>query len=139
MTLAIQNPTKMGIRSDPAGDGHYLAKRGTRLHAGIDFLCEPGQPVYSPIAGYVTRHAYPYTNDYHFRGIVIQGSWCRIKLLYVIPKLYFGIIVSAGEIIATAQDISSKYPNQGMLPHVHCEFEEIVPNPEFFLEGINHV
>ena len=49
------NPTGKGIRSDAAGDGHYGAKRGHRLHFGLDLLCDPYQPIKAPVGGRISR------------------------------------------------------------------------------------
>ena len=131
--ITLLNPTGKPIRSDAAGDGHYGAKRGIRLHKGIDLLCDPGQDVVSPLQGFVMRIAFPYADDLAYKGIVIQGEWCRIKIFYVEPFVGNGVQVYRGQPIAKAQNVALRYGGD-MRPHVHLEFEEIIPNPEFFIE-----
>jgi len=130
--INLLNPTGKGIRSDSAGDGHWQANRGDRRHKGIDLLCDPGQDILSPIKGFVTRVAYPYADDPSWKGIVIQGDWCRIKMYYLDPFVRIGRQVTQGEVIGKAQNISLRYGGD-MRAHVHLEFEEIIPNPELYL------
>ena len=130
--IDLINPTGKGIRSDSAGDGHWQANRGDRRHKGIDLLCDPGQDILSPIKGFVMRVAYPYGDDSSWKGIVIQGDWCRIKMYYLDPFVRIGRQVTQGEPIGKAQNISLRYGDK-MRPHVHLEFEEIIPNPELYL------
>lgn len=132
--INLLNPTGKGIRSDSAGDGHWQARRGDRLHKGIDLLCNPGQDVVAPLAGFVTRIAFPYGDDLSWKGVVIQGDWCRIKLYYLDPFVGAGKQVYRGEPIGKAQNISLRYGGE-MRAHIHLEFEEIIPNPEFYLGG----
>ena len=130
--INLINPTGKGIRSDSAGDGHWQAMRGGRRHKGVDFLCDPGQDVLAPIKGFILRTAHPYGDDLSWKGIVIQGDWCRIKMYYLDPFVRIGRQVVQGESIGKAQNISLRY-SEGMRPHIHLEFEEIIPNPELYL------
>jgi len=131
--IDLINPTGKGIRSDSAGDGHWQARRGSRLHKGIDLLCTPGQDIVAPIKGFIIRVAFPYADDISWKGIVIAGDWCRIKMYYLEPFVGIGKEVYCGESIGKAQNISLRYGGD-MRPHIHLEFEEIIPNPELFME-----
>lgn len=141
------SPTGLGVRSDMAGDGGFRAKRGADIHRGIDFLCEPGQAVVSPISGIAIRSARPYAADKYYSGIVLGNATVQVKLFYILPLT--GIIgqrVEKGEVIGIAQDISDKYGKEsGMKPHVHMEVRlapvmtvlsgrEVIVDPKLFLE-----
>ena len=129
--MLISSPTKLSIRSDTKGDGHYGARRGIRRHKGTDFLCVPGQAVVCPIDnGIVTRENYPYP-DLTYHGLTIRNKDITIVLFYC--KALPGIVrqnVFRGQYIADAEDISLKW-GKDMEPHVHLEIKNI--NPELFL------
>ena len=42
------SPTGLGIRNDIEGSGEYGARRGSRKHAGIDYVCKDGQNIFAP-------------------------------------------------------------------------------------------
>ena len=118
------------IRSDEAGDGHFGAHRGDRTHKGIDYLCDPRCFVYSPVEGIVSKLGYPYSDDLSWRYVEITDDRRnRNRLFYVLPCVRLDQIVSEGEIIGEAQDISERYPGQGMTAHVHLEI--IGPDGEY--------
>ena len=87
----LRNPISNGtVRgTDKWGSGHYGAKRGTRLHNGIDIVADYGSDVVSPIDGTVTRISYPYSNDLAYKGIFIKGSGAysnfEIKIFNLFP------------------------------------------------------
>ena len=93
MNMCIVNPTRKPIRTDRGGDGHYGAPRlkiqdGNYLryrHKGTDFLCDPGQDVFAPVFGKITRLAYPYSHG-QYTGLVIDASWITIKMFYLAPS-----------------------------------------------------
>jgi hypothetical protein len=125
--MKIISPTGLGVRNDAAGHGYYGAKRGTRLHMGMDFLCKYAQDVVSPIDGFVERIAYPYAGDRDYKGLVIRGSQLTIKLFYVAPwDWIIGTEIKQGDVVGMAQDISAKYGGK-MLPHVHLSIVAIDP------------
>lgn len=137
--ISLYNPTGKRVRSDSAGDGHYAARRskGNTVyeHKGVDFECEPGQLVYSPVDGVVVRVAYPYANDDNYMGLVIETRWCKVKMFYFEP---FGLLnggspINQGDDIGIAQDISKRYPGSGMTPHVHLEIYNLSQNPELYI------
>ena len=112
----------LSVRSDPAGDGSYGAPRGTRVHRGIDFRCVPEQAVFGGITGKVTKHGYCYGNDLSWRYVqVTDWQGLHHRFFYVDPILPIGEVVTPETRIGVAQDITKRYPNQGMLPHVHYE------------------
>ncbi len=112
----------MGLRSDPAGDGRYLAPRGSRTHRGVDFECMPGQVLVGGVSGTVTKHGYCYSDDLTWRYVqVTDFDGVRHRFFYVEPLVPVGEVVGADTAIGVAQDITGRYPDQGMLPHVHYE------------------
>ena len=130
----ITSPTNLGVRVDEAGSGIYGAKRGDHTHKGVDFVCIPGQEVYAPISGVVTRQARPYANG-GYEGVVIEGTALTVKLFYMIPNIAFkGKRVRQGQVIGVAQDVSERHPNSGMKPHIHLEIDHI--DPAFFLRAV---
>ena len=118
-------PTPHGIRSDAMGSGHYGALRGARTHRGTDYICYPGEPVYSPISGLVVRESRPYTDTYS--GLLIRNSQIELKIFYFSPDLSLvGSYVKEGDAIGVAQDISQKY-GDAMTPHIHVQVEGVDP------------
>ena len=123
------SPTGGGVRNDAGGSGYWLAKRGTKLHQGVDYELPhgAGQLVISPIAGRIERIAYPYSDTQDFAGCEIRGDGIWIKMFYF--RLHDSLIkqrVVIGQEIGVAQDISKRYPN--VTPHIHLEIIKI--NPE---------
>jgi len=111
--------------SDPWGNGHYGASRGSRTHLGCDFICTPGQHIVMPITGTVIRVANPYVNS-DFSGLVISNHQITLKLFYFMPDLkYIGQTLPKGHFIGIAQDISKRY--EEMTPHIHVQVESIDP------------
>lgn len=128
-----------GLRGkDSWGDGAFNAPRqqeGRHYgHEGLDFLANPGDRILAPISGLVTRIGLAYSDpkstlcSLHIEGrAAFTGT--RAKLLYVLSR--DGVApqaswVSAGEDIATAQDVAAyhmgRHPEKGvMLNHVHLE------------------
>ena len=130
----ILNPTGRDIRSDSAGDGHYGSPRGSRLHEGIDFECVPCDGIFMPVTGKLKRVAYPYS-DKSYSGVIINSDWCDIKMFYFEPDLdLIGKVVRQGDIIGKAQDITIRYPDQGMTPHIHLAITNISKDPELYLK-----
>ena len=112
--------------SDPAGEGHYGASRGDRTHNGIDYKCVPGAAVLSPVYGEISKLGYPYA-DLQWRYIEItDDSGLHYRLFYVKPIDFLGVgsHIDEDDIIGIAQDISERYPDQGMTPHIHYEIKD---------------
>jgi len=118
------------IRSDKAGDGHFQAPRGTRMHNGVDYLCEPGTLVFSPASGVVTKLGYPYSDDLQWRYVEITDDYKnKHRLFYTEPAVRLDQFVIVGEVVGEAQNIALRYPDQGMLAHLH--YEVISPDGVF--------
>jgi hypothetical protein len=83
----LHHPTGgLMLRKDKAGSGEFKSPRGSRLHAGQDYRCTPGQWVFAPISGILTRGLYVYPQDFLWKGLeianeVMTGLVC--KLFYV--------------------------------------------------------
>lgn len=111
-------------RNDQHGSGQYGASRGGRTHRGLDVISVAGENVYSPIEGEIVREAVPYANDPSYRGLVIRGSgpWSdyEVKLFYV--EGFFCGQVAPGDLVGTAQDLTTKYP--GITNHIHVEIRK---------------
>ena len=124
----MTNPTGLPVRGqDRYGSGAFAASRtsGTRhrLHGGIDFLAEAGQPIIAPIGGVISRYARPY-GDGHLGdcGLVIETperDALMVKLFYVQPALPPGDAVEEGQVVGVATSLQRRYP--GISDHVHVE------------------
>jgi hypothetical protein len=126
------SPTKLGIRSDAAGDGTFDAPRGGRRHGGLDFLCMPGQELYLPIdSGVLKWLRYPYADNLKWKGIQIVGrdndAAIELVIFYCVCELAGNRVFKRGEVIGYCQDITLRYPGQEMHPHVHLQIERIDP------------
>ena len=122
------SPTGGGIRNDDGGSGLWLAKRGLKLHQGVDYELPngPGQLVVSPITGRIMRVAYPYSDTQEYSGCEIRGADIWIKMFYFRPyDAKVGQRVVMGESIGIAQDISKRYKD--VTPHIHLEVIKINP------------
>lgn len=111
------------IRRDPAGDGRYGASRHGHTHEGVDLVTSPGETVLAPFDGYFLRDGRPYAGDARYSMAVLRGEGKEIRIMYVLPVYGMrpGVAFSKGDVIATAQDVTLRYPGSGMLPHVHVE------------------
>ena len=114
---------KPPIRVDPAGDGHYDAPRGSRKHTGVDFVVAPGSDILAPEKGIMGRYGFAYSGDVRWRIVDLHGeSGHRWRFFYCVQDIYkTGDRVERGQVMAIAQDISIRYPDRGMKPHVHVE------------------
>lgn len=123
MTALFQTK-RLVVRMDSAGDGRYGAKRGSRAHTGVDYVCTPGEPVLSPVAGTITKRGFAYGDDLKWRIVDIRANDGFLhRLFYVDPLLDVGTQVTMFQAVGVAQDISKRYPNREMLPHVHYEIK----------------
>ena len=132
------SPTGKGIRGlDEHGYGKWGTPRGKHVHFGADYICEPGQEIYSPVDGKILRIAFPYPSphqaegkDILYAGVLIRASYCELKMFYFEPlKGFLFKDVEMGQVIGKAQDIGKKY--KGITPHIHLEITSI--NPELFI------
>lgn len=124
----IISPTGHGVRSDAAGDGHYHAKRGERLHQGVDYICTPGQTIICPInSARVERMAYPYA-DKSYGGVLLSNNRMELLLFYFEPdEQIFGRTLFKGNAIGIAQDITKRYSDSKMTPHIHLQIDSVDP------------
>lgn len=122
---------------DPTGHGHYGARRGNRKHKGYDLATSPGEYIYSPIHGVITKYGYPYASDLSYRYIEITGNEYRVRIMYAALENGYkkGDRVFRGDKIGVAQDIASKH-NPNMVNHVHVEVYRngLITDPEPLLE-----
>lgn len=128
------------IRVDSKGNGNYSASRagGSREHKGIDLVVKPGEKVYSPFAGTLIR----LENAYVAGGLIFQGvkiftddDKLEVDILYIIPTVATNQIVSKGQLIGYAQDISAAY-GSAMIPHIHVEHKDRASN--VFIDPTNY-
>jgi len=126
----MRSPTGKGIRKlDHWGSGEYGARRGQRLHDGVDYVGIPGQDVYMPILGVLERIAKPHAGDYS--GVLIRAKNMSIMLFYFWP--FPGMIGQEwreGDVIGKMQDITKKYDDR-MAPHIHMRINSM--NPDYFI------
>lgn len=112
----VKNPKLR--RCDPLGCGHFGASRdgGARLHKGLDIVAMPGQAVYAPMSGTVSK----FVTSRGLSGVSISDNKdMSAKVIYVNPKQ--GIdVVSKGDFIGFAQDIRPTY-GAGITNHIHVE------------------
>lgn len=119
------NPTGKAPRThDAYGLGAFGASRdgGSRKHEGVDFVAEAGQPVASPISGYVTKigMAYADDRDLQFVEITNRAIGYVARVFYVNPAVEVGEAVRLGQTIGEAHGLQERYPG-GMTDHVHLE------------------
>lgn len=115
------NPTGKGVRSDASGDGKFGAKRGDRLHLGVDFLADAGQGVVAPVdAQYRRRVGRVYATDSTYIGMELESTNFMLTFFYVSPSINHMEFVKAGQLIGLAQDINAKWGDP-MLNHIHMQ------------------
>lgn len=139
MSTVIELPLR-GV--DDWGSGAYKAPRGSRKHKGIDYACKPGDTLYSPVEGEVTKFGYPYANALQFRYVEVtdtKGNRCRFFYVEPNPILEIGGYISENYELGMSQDVSGYYkdkrPYQDMVNHVHYEIldgDNETINPEFY-------
>jgi len=124
--MIITDLTKRGV--DDWGSGAYKAARGSKKHKGIDYACEPGDTLYSPVEGEITKFGYTYANALEFRYVEItdnNGNRCRAFYVEPNTELKIGGYISKNYPIGTSQNISGYYkkkrPYQDMINHTHYE------------------
>ena len=120
------NPTGQGPRGkDSWGSGAFMASRGGRAHAGVDYVAQAGQKVIAPIAGSVTRIGYAYADDMNFRYVEItnRATGYMARVMYVGPEVQVGEALDLGETIGKAQSLNRRYP--AITNHVHLEIARL--------------
>lgn len=106
---------------DDFGSGAFLASRdgGEREHNGLDIITVPGEEIFCPVDGVLTRYSYPYGIESGLAGYQIDTDQYLIKLWYLAPNRPEGITVKKGEVIGFAQSLQGRFP--GITEHVHIE------------------
>jgi len=142
-TPRVYAPTAFGPRlTDVHGSGAWHARRGSRLHMGLDWETQPWGPVMAPIGGVVVRVARPYRNpkgDIN-TGLLIEGTglyrgW-KVKLFYCSPLVdVMGYEVDPREVIAMARPMREEYA--GITPHAHIalKLRGVAVDPTPYLEA----
>lgn len=121
ITMGDEMITHKHVRGrDNRGAGYYGASRGSRVHNGVDLVCEYGEDVICQINGVVSKLGYPYANDLSFRYVQITDEeGYDHRYFYVSPQVAISDIVERGQLIGVAQNLAEKY--SGITPHVHYE------------------
>lgn len=119
---AFAKPTSNFIirGQDSFGSGAFGATRGDKIHQGEDYLIKPGETVFAPMSGTVTRFPFPYGSDLSFTGIEIKNDLYDMKIFYMSASVAIGTKLQAGQPIGKAQNIAGKY-GSGMGNHIHIE------------------
>jgi hypothetical protein len=119
--------------ADPTGNGWYGADRsGGRKHKGIDIVAQPGERIFSPITGKITRSGLVYTFTRKFKLLVISNDIYEVKLMYMEPHPFNpGDLVYECAEIGINQDVAN-YWGKGMVNHIHMEVRKygLLTDPE---------
>ncbi|XP_069500858.1 leukocyte cell-derived chemotaxin-2-like [Ambystoma mexicanum] len=101
------------------GCGHFNARRGTRLHKGVDIVCRDGSTVYAPFTGNLQGISRPYSKTNAINdGVKLSGSGFCVKMFYIKPDRYYGEI-QKGERLGTMLQMQSVYG--GITSHLHVQ------------------
>jgi len=120
----MKSPTGKGIRSDSEGDGNYGARRGSRVHNGIDFLCDEGQAIGAPFDMKILRVAKPKVGSV-MSGIEWQAGRSTGKMFYFEPDYtLIGKEVKQEQLIGVAQSVSKDYGLPNMKDHIHFQVDK---------------
>ncbi|KAM8889224.1 leukocyte cell-derived chemotaxin-2-like [Synchiropus picturatus] len=128
------NPSNTRRGYDSWGAGYYGARRGSRVHQGLDIECADGSEVIAPfdvtLAGRLTVYSNPSQEQTHINmGINLRGQGLCFKFFYVTPDRVSGT-VRKGERIGTMLPMQSTYP--GITSHVHVQMcDKSDPTPHF--------
>jgi hypothetical protein len=115
------SPTGLGLRSDPKGDGSFGAKRGDRIHLGVDFLAVVGQGVVAPVDAQYRRFIQRvYATDKTYTGMELETKEFMLTFFYISASINHMEFVKAGELIGIAQDINAKWGDP-MANHIHLQ------------------
>ena len=119
------SPTGKGIRNDSEGSGEYGASRGpSRVHNGIDYLCDEGQDIVAPFSMVITRKAYA-DRDMEMTGIAWSKGKSAGKMFYFEPDMgLISTIVREGAVIGKAQSVSDYYGLPAMKNHIHFQIDK---------------
>ena len=109
---------------DAHGSGHYGASRGARTHRGVDFVCDGGTLIRSPVDGVITRckgvvYSDPKKAGWHYVEVK-DNEGMKNRFFYVKAlDIELGLKIKKGDIIGVAQGIECLY--EGITPHIHYE------------------
>ncbi len=122
--MYLHSPTKCTqLRgNDPTGNGWFGAKRGKKLHRGVDYLTIPGENIFAVASGRI-RVGNVYENSTEMKLVEIKGKQdvhnVKAKQMYVLPYVKTGDYVKKGQIIGVAQDIANFHNSEEMENHMH--------------------
>lgn len=113
---------------DSWGSGAFGARRGIRMHNGIDIVSVPGDEFSSFVCGVVTRVGYPYQDDLSFRYVEVYDEVRKLywRYFYINPAVKFGDRVSLVSSLGTVQKLGDRYPK--ITEHVHLEIKDLDGN-----------
>ena len=125
---------------DPTGHGDYGKSRGNRKHKGFDMVGKPGDVIYTPITGVISKIGYCYSFELFFRYIEIKNDEYRVRLMYGLPTndIFVGKKVVEEDVVGNLQDIAgywnrNKQKGQSMmLNHLHVQIwkNSLLTDPE---------
>ncbi|XP_042363960.1 leukocyte cell derived chemotaxin 2, tandem duplicate 1 [Plectropomus leopardus] len=119
--LCSGNSNNRRRTSDKWGQGHYGARRGDRVHKGLDIVCQDGSVVYAPFDVTLNGKVIVYTDPKKKainNGINLSGENLCFKLFYVKPDQTSGT-VKKGERLGVMLPMQSVYP--GITSHIHVQ------------------
>ena len=109
---------------DPTGHGYYGAKRGTKKHQGLDIIATPGEDVFCPIDGVITKFGQVYETEItpKFKYIEITNDTYRVRLMYALqtPEVSINQRVFECDVIGKVQDVAGFW-NPKMINHIHMQ------------------
>ncbi|XP_028991333.1 leukocyte cell-derived chemotaxin-2-like [Betta splendens] len=119
--LCSGNSANSRRSGDRWGQGHYGARRGTRVHSGLDIVCSDGSDVYAPfdvtLHGKVIVYTDPAKSAIN-NGINLRGEGLCFKLFYVNPDRTSGTVLK-GQKLGTMLPMQTVYP--GITSHIHVQ------------------
>jgi len=124
--------------SDPQGQGHYGAPRGTGKHNGVDVSCYKGSVILSITGGMVTKIGYPYDpgdkKKGHLRYVQVTFDETNYRYFYIDPFVSVGESVKPEDPLGVSQGLTEIY--LGITDHIHFEIKRdgIYLNPEGFVK-----
>ena len=120
---------------DLTGNGWYGAKRGRKKHKAVDIIGTPGEDVFAPICGLVTKIGQVYAQTTRFKYVEITNDVYRIRLMYCKPSVKLNQLVVECDVIGVLQDVAS-YWNPEMKPHLHIQLWKhgLLTDPEPLLK-----
>lgn len=131
-------------KQDKHGSGAYGARRGKRLHKGVDFAAWPGSVVLSGVRGEVSKIGFPYPPEDAMKGHlryveILTPKNYRVRYFYVKPTVSVGQTIVFNNRLGTVQNLFDIY-DRYMTPHVHLEVinpagENINPLEFFSYDG----